>query len=309
MSLNPAGAEKQKPQRVHRFVTNDFSVRIAAVDATAVIAEAQKIHQSAPIATVATGRAMIGAILMASNLKSGQEVGVYLKGDGPLAAVYAEASFEGNTRGYCPMAHYIPESYEGGLNIGAAIGRGFLTVARHQPFQRQPHHGLVELQTGEVGDDIAYYLHHSQQIRSVINLGVYLDTYGRVKAAGGLLIEIMPGVEEQIVEVIQKNYESQKSRISELILSGASAEELITPYLKGLPFTEIPHPHDLQYYCACDADRIKRAMTVLSIEDLDDMIAKNEPAEVTCQMCGKKHIFDVEGLKLVRDEVHRNSLH
>jgi molecular chaperone Hsp33 len=302
-------AELPKIERVQRFVTNDFSVRVSVVNATQLIAEAQKLHQSNPLAAVAIGRTMIGAILMAANLKPGQEVGIYIKGDGPLAAVYGEASYEGGARGFCPNAHFSLPNYDVGLKIGPAIGKGLLTVARHQPFQRQPHHGTVEIQTGEIGDDIAYYLHTSQQIRSIINLGVYLDTFGQVKAAGGFLIEIMPGVEDGIVDQVQKNFDEQKTMISELILAGASATELISPYLKGLPFTEIPHEPTLKYFCPCDSDRIKRALTLLSIEDLDDMIAKEEVAEIVCQMCGKKHNCTIEDLKIVRDEVHRNSLH
>src|SRR4051812_11976804 len=102
--------------RVHRFITNDFTVRAAAVDATEVVREMQQLHNSQPLPTVAVGRAMVGALLMASQLKEGQQVGLYIRGNGGLAAVYAEAQFEGHVRGYTPVSHFQPADYKRGLS-------------------------------------------------------------------------------------------------------------------------------------------------------------------------------------------------
>ncbi len=169
----PTDSSTLKSERVQRFVSNDFTLRIAAVNATAVVQQMQSLQQSQALATMGVGRAMVGALLMASQLKEGQEVGLLFKGNGPIASVYAEATFDGNVRGYCPSPSYIPPQPEDLLNLGKAIGQGTLSVARHQPFQRQPHHGTVGLVSGEIGDDLAHYLHQSHQIRSVVSLGVF----------------------------------------------------------------------------------------------------------------------------------------
>lgn len=296
-------------QKVHRFVSNDFTIRIAAVDSTAVVAEMQKLQNTLPLPTVAVGRAMTGALLMASHLKEGQRVGLYFKGDGPLAAVYAEASFEGDVRGYSPVPAFEPENYASGLSLSSHMGKGMLTVTRQQPFQKQPHHGTVEMVSGEIGDDIAHYLIQSHQIRSLVSLGVYLDEFGKVKAAGGVIIEVMPGVEEEIVLKIQKNAEGFKENISKMLLNGAQAADLVAPYMVGVPFTEVDHAHDVKYSCPCSKQRVMRALETLGIEELEDMINKHETAEIVCQMCGRPYEVTVAELKDLKEELHKGRLH
>jgi len=296
-------------QKVHRFVSNDFTLRIAAVDSTEVVAEMQKLQQTFPLPTVAVGRAMTGALLMASHLKEGQQVGLYFKGDGPLAAVYAEASFEGQVRGYSPVPIYEPPNYDQGLSLKEYMGQGLLTVTRHLPFQREPHHGTVEMISGEIGDDIAHYLNQSHQIRSLVSLGVYLDTYGKVRAAGGVILEVMPGVEEGIVDRIQKNAENFKENISKMLMNGATAIDLVKPYLDGIAFSEIDHNHNVQYYCPCTKERVVRALETLGVAELEDMITKNEAAEVVCQMCGRPYEVPVGELEELKEKLHKQSLH
>lgn len=295
--------------KVHRFVTNDFTVRISSVDATSVVAEMQSILGSYPLATIGVGRTMVGALLMAAHLKDGQEVGLLLKGNGPLGSLYAQASYEGNVRGYCPNPQYQAPNEEDVLNLKKALGFGHLTVTRQQPFQRQPFHGTVEMHSGEVGDDIAHYLHQSHQIRSLVSVGVYLDAYGKVKAAGGVLIEVMPGVEEEIVEKIQDNADAHKENVSKAILDGKTPTELVAPYLKGLLYTQLPHDYEIQYHCPCTSDRVMRALGTLGMADLDDMIAKNESAEIQCQMCGRHYKVSVEELTELQDDLRKSSMH
>jgi molecular chaperone Hsp33 len=212
-------------------------------------------------------------------------------------------------RGYCPNPGYFPPSAEDALNLRKAVGFGHLTVSRQQPFQRQPFFGTVEMVTGEVGDDIAHYLHQSHQIRSLVSLGVLLDENGKVKSAGGVLLEVMPGVEESVVEKIQENADQHKASVSHQIFDGLSARELVAPYLKGIPFGEIPHDFEAQYFCPCTQDRVIRALGTLGVADLEDMIAKQEKTEITCQMCGRRYQVSVEELQDLKDALHRNSMH
>jgi molecular chaperone Hsp33 len=288
---------------VNRYVSNDFSVRAASVDATEIVQHMQTLQATLPLATVGVGRAMVGALLMSSHLKDDQEVGVLLKGNGPLGSVYAEASFMGKVRGYCPNPEYQAPAAEDVLNLSKAMGKGTITVVRHQPFQRQPFRGTVEMVSGEVGDDIAAYLHQSQQIRSIVSLGVYLDTYGRVRAAGGVLVEVMPGVEEEVVALLEANTTKHKHNVSQLILDGARPQDLVSPYLEGIPYTEIPHPYPMEYFCPCTLDRVKSALTTLGVAGIEDMIKDQEPAAITCQICGKKYDLGIEGLEELRDEL------
>lgn len=295
--------------RVHRFISRDLTLRVAAVDATQVVAEMQQLHQSMPLATLGVGRAMVGALLMAAQLKPGQEVGLLFKGNGPLGSLYAQASYEGAVRGYCPNPHYQAPVDEDMLKVGKALGFGHLTVSRQQPFQKQPFTGTVELATGEVGEDLAHYLMQSHQIRSLVSLGVYLDTYGQVKAAGGLMLEVMPGVEENVVEKVQANADLQKESISKMIFEGKGPEQLIAPYLVGIPYTEIPHDFDIAYSCPCTKTRVREALVTLGEQDLRQMIADKEKAEVQCQMCGRNYEMEVTDLESLVEEIRRNSMH
>lgn len=296
--------------KVQRFVTNDFTVRVAAVDATQVVSDMQAISGAYPLATIGVGRAMIAALLMASQLKDKQEVGILLKGNGPLGSLYAHSTYEGQVRGYCPHPQFQAPDQQDALNLKKALGFGHLTVTRQQPFQKQPHHGTVEMVSGEVGDDIAHYLHQSHQIRSLVSVGVYLDVYGKVKAAGGVLLEVMPGVEEEIVEKIQANADKHKNQsVSEAVLRGVSPIELVKPYLEGMLYTQIPHEHEVQYFCPCTVDRVLRALGTLGETDLQEMIEEKQPAEITCQMCGRTYQVTTEELAALQEDLRRNSMH
>jgi molecular chaperone Hsp33 len=295
-------------QRVHRYVTNDFTVRAAVVDATAVVREMQALQGTKPMASMAVGRAMVGALLLSAQQKQGHQVGLYIKCNGALKAVYAEAHFEGQVRGYTPMGHYEPKSYKEGFNLKEAIGDGYLTVARHLPFQKAPFQGTVNLVSGEVGEDIAHYLIQSHQIRSLVSLGVYLDAYGQVRAAGGVLIEVMPGVEDDVVDKIQKNADANQISVSQMLFDGSKPEDLLKPYMQGLNFTELDHDFPITYSCPCTKDRVVRALETLGLTDLEDMIQKNEKADVTCQVCGRPYLIEVEELKVLKNQLYKNSL-
>jgi len=294
---------------VFRFVSNDFTLRAASVDSTEAVREMQRLQGTGPLATLGVGRAMTGALLLASHLKEGQEVGLLFKGNGPLGSIYAEASFTGHVRGYCPHPEYISPTPEDQLKLGKAMGFGTLNVARHQPFQRQAYQGMVDMVSGEVGDDIAHYLHQSHQIRSLISVGVYLDEYGQVKAAGGILIEVMPGVEDQVVELIEKNSQEIKTPVSQLLFEGKSPIQILEPYMKGVVYTQIPHDFPVSYFCPCDAARVMRALTTFGEAGLQEIIDDNQPTEVICQVCGRKYEVSVDEVKSLKDEVHRKSLH
>lgn len=295
-------------ERVHRFVSSDFTIRAAAVNATEVVREMQRIQNTSPLPTMAVGRAMVGALLLASHLKERHQVGIYIRGNGPLSRIYAEAHFEGQVRGYTPHTYFEPAKYTPGLSLKEYIGSGTLSVTRHLPFQKQPHQGTVELMTSEIGEDIAHYLNQSHQIRSIISLGVYLDTYGKVQSAGGVLIEVMPGAGDDLVDLLSKNTQDAKQSISQEILKGSPVDEFVKPYLKGIEFVELDHNFPLQYYCPCNEDRVLRALETLGMTELDDMIANKETAQVMCQMCGKPYDVAPKKLTEIKNKLYRQSL-
>lgn len=295
--------------KIHRYSSNDFTIRIAAIDATEVVAEVQLLQKMYPVATMGVGKAMVGALLLASQMKEKQQIGLLFRGNGSLKSIYAEANYEGHVRAFTPNPQFEPPNYKDGLKLSQALGTGTLSVSRHLPFQKQPFQGMVELVSGEIGDDIAHYLHQSHQIRSVVSLGIFIDEYGRVKKAGGVILEVMPGVEESVVELLLNNAETKKPSVSKILMDGGTPTDLVIPFMEGIPFTELEHPHQAKYFCPCTKDRVTAALEVLGEADLQDMVAKEEEPEVTCQMCGKPYLFKVEEIVQIRDRVHRNSMH
>lgn len=295
--------------KVHKFVSNDLTLRASVVNSTLVVAEMQKILNAMPLAALGVGRAMTGALLMASHLKPGQEVGVFLKGNGPLGSIYGHATFEGKVRGYCPNPTYEAPDAADYLNLKKAMGNGNLTVSRQQPFQKQPHNGTVEMISGEVGEDIAHYLHQSHQIRSLVNLGAFLNTFGQVQAAGGIILEVMPGVEEEVIQLLERNTAEVKTVVSRGFLDGATEQELLAPYLKGIAFTQIPHDYEVEHFCPCTLERVLTALSTLGVSDLEEMIEAKESPSIQCQMCGKDYQVNVSDLAVLKESLVKNSMH
>lgn len=293
--------------RVHKFLTSDLTVRAASVVATRVVDEMRSIQNSYPLATVAVGRSMVGALLMASHLKTNQELSLYFQGNGPLGRVFAEANYEGHVRGYCNNPKLQAPIEGGQIQIGPAIGIGLLTVTHHLPTGDEPHRGTVIIRTGEIGDDIAFYLQQSHQIPSVVALGVHLSPYGVVEAAGGVLIELMPGHDEATIAKIEARVRQAPS-ISKRILEGASAEDLIKDYLGDFELMELDHPYPIQYQCRCSYERVMRSMILLGAEDLDELIKEKKPVDVACEFCGRHYQVLEDDLQKIRQDAYRGSL-
>jgi molecular chaperone Hsp33 len=292
--------------RVHKFLSEDLTVRIAAVNATSVVDEMRSIQNSYPIPTVAVGRTMVAALLMAAHLKNSQELSLYFQGNGPLGRVFAEANFEGQVRGYCNQPH-IQLPLEDGLKIGPAIGIGLLTVTHHLPGQDEPHRGTVIIRTGEVGDDVAFYLHQSHQIPSVVALGVQLNEYGLVQSAGGVLIELMPGHSEDMVAKIEANVRQAPS-VSKRLMEGASELDIVRDYMGDIPLMELDHPYPIKYHCRCSMERVLRSVVLLGIEEIDRALADAKPLDVACEFCGRHYEVGTEDLTKLRNDLYKVSL-
>ncbi len=300
-------AQEQK-SRVHRYVAQDLSFRAAVVDATLVVREMQAIQNTYPIATMAVGRSMVAAVLMASHLKHRQQVSLYFRGDGPLEMFFAEANFEGEVRGYTPHPHLEIHKKLGATNLGIAIGKGLLTVVRTAPHQKHAQRGTVEIQTGEVGDDVAYYLLQSHQIQSIVSLGVKVNAFGYVESAGGIIIELMPGAPEDLIKKLEKNF-AKRGSLSESLAEGGGVEAIRDLYLKGFQLQELEHPYDLEYKCRCSKERLANALMLLGHVDVEKMIEDNEPANAKCEFCGRQYVVEIDELRELLDKLRAGPTH
>lgn len=295
--------------KISKFIDKEQNIRVAVVNATETVREMQAIQQTYPLATMMVGRSIVAAALMAAQMKDGEMVSLYFRGDGPIEMVFAEANYEGEVRGYTPNPQLtLPLLEDGRLDISGAIGRGSLSVVRSNSQKPTvPYRGTVEIQTGEVGDDVAFYLEQSQQTRAVVSLGVKVNAFGQVLAAGGVIIELLPGA-HSLVENIIANRVSEAGSLSEAFESGATSREILDLYLKGFALTELEHPFAISYTCKCSEQRLERSLELLPLEDLNDIVEKKEDVKAKCEFCGRAYSLSYDVAKKIRDKKFRNTL-
>lgn len=281
---------------IKRYMAQDLTFRASVVDATTAVQEMQSLQNTYPIATMGVGRSMVAAILLASHLKEDHMVSLYFRGNGPLEMVFAEASYEGEVRGYTPQPQLELPLINNHIDLSGALGRGFLTVVRSLPNQKQPHRGTVEIQTGEIGDDVAFYLQQSHQIPSVVALGVKVNPYGMVQSAGGIFVELMPGANEQLIKDLEQKVSTLPS-ISEALANGATHDEIKDLLLKNFSLTELGSPKPIVYKCRCSKERLERALMLLGVEEIEKILKKGDNAEARCEFCGRHYVLEPEELK------------
>lgn len=274
-------------------------VRIHAAVTTNMVEEARKVHDCLATSAAALGRTLTVSAIMASDLKSEKEkITAIFNGHGPAGTVLAQANGEGHVRGYISDPHLYMTRPDGHLDVGGAIGtNGTLTVIRDMGL-KEPFSGVVRIQTGEVGQDFAYYYAISEQTRSVVSVGVLVEPDGRVSAAGGLIIQLLPDAGEEVVEDVEK-ITGRLKPMTDLISEGMNADQIIQTCFDD---AEILDHKPVSYYCGCSRQHYHDALTVLRKSDLEEMIAENEPAEITCAYCEKKYVYPVAELKEILKE-------
>ncbi len=281
---------------IERFITTDGTLRLSAVICTKVIEETRNIHNSFPVATAALGRSLIGAGLLASFLKNKGRIGLYFKGDGPLGPVFAEGDFSGQVRGFASFPQIHLPSKSGKLDVGGAVGKGVLSVATSTVDNKKPYIGTVPLQSGEIGDDIAHYLFQSQQVPSVVALGVFIEADNSVGAAGGTILQAMPGVKEITLKTLEERVK-QMHTVTELIKAGGTTSDLAYEVLEDFNFRKLDERTALQFACHCSSKRVERSLLLLGEVELQALVDRNIDAEVNCDFCGRKYLVDLNTLK------------
>jgi molecular chaperone Hsp33 len=282
--------------KVEKFISADGTLRVSSVICTQAIQEAQKIHQTFPVPSAALGRALIGAGLLATLMKDEGKVALHFKGDGPLGHIFAEGTSHGEVRGFIvnPQVH-VP-SKNGKLNVGGGVGKGVLSVAMSLPNERQPYTGTVQIQSGEIGEDIAYYLFQSQQIPSIVALGVFVEPDNTVSAAGGSILQVMPGATEDTLKILENRVKEMKT-VTELIRSGATPSDLAFEMLEDFNFRKLDDSAFFEYKCQCTMVKVERSILLLGEKEIQAMVQENKDSEVICDFCGRKYVVDVPTLE------------
>ena len=272
------------------------TVRAFAISSTELTAEAREIHHTFPVVTAALGRLLSAGAMMGSMMKGeNDKLTLIMKGDGPIGQLTVTVDSHGNVKGFpAEPSVDIPLKRAGKLDVGGAIGRGTLTVIMDRGL-KEPYNGEVEIQTGEIGDDLAYYFTVSEQTPSAVGLGVMVDTDSSVKHAGGFIIQMMPDVEEGTVAAIEAKLDGADP-VTTMMEKGMSPEDILEYYLGDLDL-RINEKLPVQFHCDCSKERVAGALATLSTKDLSDIINDGEEIEVKCYFCNSAYKFQVDELK------------
>ncbi|NJL80504.1 MAG: Hsp33 family molecular chaperone HslO [Richelia sp. RM2_1_2] len=271
-----------------RATAADGGIRAVGAITTKLTAVARERHKLSYVATAALGRTMTAGLLMASSMKRvDSRVNIRIKGDGPLGGILVDAGLDGTVRGYVgnPSVE-LPPNAQGKLDVGGAVGNGFLYVVRDVGYG-YPYSSTVELVSGEVGEDVAHYLVTSEQTPSAVVLGVFVGAQG-VTAAGGLLLQILPKAarDETLVETLESRVSALQG-FTPLLQSGKNLTEIFQDILGDMGLHIFPETQMLRFHCSCSFDRMLGALKILGEAELEDMIAKDDGAEATCDFCGE----------------------
>ena len=280
---------------VRASLAND-SVRAFAISSTHLVAEARERHRTLPVVTAALGRLLSAGAIMGSMMKGDKDiVTVSLKGDGPAGYITVTADSHGHVKGFPGNPNVdIPRKYAGKLDVGAAVGRGLLTVS-YDLGLKEPYSGQVEIQTGEVAEDLAYYFTVSEQLPSAVGLGVMVDTDSSVKHAGGFIVQLLPDAPEDVIELLEKKLANLEP-VTTMMEQGMTPEEMLLHIFEGVDI-EFTERHDVEFYCDCSKEKVKRALAAISDKDLQDIVNDGEDIEVKCYFCNTAYKFSIADIK------------
>ncbi len=279
-----------------RAYAADGFVRAFAASTKDIVAFAKKAHGTSPVCTAALGRLLTAGSMMGSMMKSKADIMTLLiRCEGPIGGLCVTADAEGNVKGYVnePLV-MLPAKPNHHFDVGGALRKGILSVIRDLGL-KDPYVGEVELQTGEIAEDLTYYFASSEQTPSVVGLGVLMNKDNTVACAGGFILQLMPDCPEDVIERIEQNIKDIPS-VTDMLSSGMTPEDILNRTLDGLN-PEVTDTLTPKYLCNCSKERYAKGIMSLGKKDLDSLIAGGEDIEVVCRFCGKKYVFTADELK------------
>ncbi len=289
--------------QIIRVIAKDAPVKAMAITARDTVERARAIHDCWPVASAALGRLLMAASMMGAVLKAEDgSVTLRVRGGGPLGALTAVSDSGGNVRGYVQNpAVDVPRKAKGKLDVGAAVGgEGDLTVIRDLGM-KEPYIGSVELVGGEIAEDIAAYFVESEQIPTACALGVLIAPDQTVQAAGGYLIQLLPGADDAVVSAVERGV-ARLGAVSARLDGGMEPLELLQEVLADFEL-EVLETTPIEYRCYCSEERVSRALISLGREELDKLIREQDGAELTCQFCDRVYRYSGDQLRALREEL------
>lgn len=280
-----------------RVISEDGGVVCYCIDSTEIVRRAEEIQKTSAVVTAALGRLLTAASIMGANLKSDDcSLTLRLNGGGPSGTVMAVSDAEGNVRGYAanPIVE-LPLNQYGKLDVAGAVGKeGTLNVMKDFGFG-DPYIGQIPIVSGEIAEDITHYFATSEQIPTVCGLGVLVNPDLTVRAAGGYIIQLLPGADEECISRLEHNLDNMDP-VSKMISEGLSPEEIAFRALEGFA-PQVLDERKVEYRCSCSKERVERALISLGREELESMANEQEQTEVSCHFCNRNYHFSSKEIR------------
>lgn len=277
-----------------RGVTQEGNSRFTVVDSTELVAKAQEIHKCSGTAIAAFGRVLTAAAIMGADLKGEKSIlNIKLECDGAIKGIFVSANSRGDIKGevYNPYAD-LPPNENGKFDVKGVVGNGELRVIKDLGL-KEPYIGVVPITSGEIAEDFAYYFFTSEQVASVVALGVLVNKDLSIKKAGGYMIQLLPGPEEDFIDKLEKRVGELPS-ISSMLDKGMTPEDIVEEIYRGIEEANVLDKQEIRYNCDCNRDKYFRGIINLGKKELEDIFSKDDKITVQCHMCKKEYGFTKE---------------
>jgi len=271
-------------------------IRAFAVTSRELVEYARAAHNTSPVVTAALGRLMTGALMMGSMLKGEKDIlTLQINGEGPVHGLTATADALGHVKGYAdnPQAMMPPNSM-GKLDVGGVIGAGVLHVMKDMGL-KEPYFSTIALQTGEIADDLTYYFAASEQVPSVVALGVLMNRDNTVRQAGGFIIQLMPFTSEEVIGRLEEKLK-EIAPVTSMLEEGNKPEKILENVL-GEFGLEVTDKQPVSFQCDCSRQRVEKVLLSLGQKDRQELIDEGRDVELHCHFCGRNYIFSAEEIK------------
>lgn len=279
-----------------RGTAADGMVRAFAASTRATVQEARDRHATSPVVTAALGRLLTVGAMMGSMLKDeGELMTLAVRGDGPIGGLTVTADANGHVKGYAGNNDvWIGLKPSGKLDVGAAVGRGMLTVIQDQPWG-EPYSSQLDLVSGEIGDDVASYFVMSEQVPTSVGVGVLVDRDLSVRQAGGFIVQLMPGYDERTVELLETALAPIGS-VTDLLEEGMAPDDILRGILGGMGYRPL-EARPVEFSCNCSHDRTEKVLVALGREELQKLVDEGEPVELVCSFCNERYAFSIDEIR------------
>lgn len=278
-----------------RATAANAQIRAFAASTTELVEEARTRHNTSPVATAALGRLLTAGAMMGSMMKNPTDVlTLQVQCGGPIGGITVTADSKGEVKGYVHNPDVMLPPKNGKLDVGGALGPGFLNVIKDMGL-KEPYSGQTILQTGEIAEDLTYYFATSEQVPSSVGLGVLMEKDNTVRCAGGFIVQVMPFIEEKVLSKLEENIKNIQS-VTAMLDNGHTPEEMLNHVLEGLD-VEITDTLPAKFDCNCSKERIEKAIISVGKKEIQEMIDDGKDIEVKCHFCNTAYTFSVDELK------------